>query len=138
MYRPSPARRRACPSCRCTCSTYVCAEARHRSSIDPKRIRGKRARRWINTKTSVTHDQAEPSSAISSCFALARTSPCVAVAFISFSRTHVCACYIRVYTLGCVRVRARACIFFFTLVPVFPFSSPLSYPAHNALYATPI
>lgn len=135
MYRPSPARRRACPSCRYTCSTYVCAEARHRSSIDPKRIRGKRARRWINTKTSVTHDQAEPSSAISSCFALARTSPCVAVAFISFSRTHVSACYIRVYTLGCVRVRARARVFFFLLSFLF-FRFPLRFPILHTTLCT--
>lgn len=106
--------------------TYVRREARHRSSIDPKRIRGKRARRWINTKTSVTHDQAEPSSAISSCFALAQTSPCAAVAF--FFHVHV---HATVYACEC------ACIFFI-LVPVFSFSSPLSYPAHNALYATPI
>lgn len=106
--------------------TYIRREARHRSSIDPKRIRGKRARRWINTKTSVTHDQAEPSSAISSCFALAQTSPCAAVAF--FFHVHV---HATVYACEC------ACIFFI-LVPVFSFSSPLSYPAHNALYATPI
>lgn len=134
MYRPSPARRQACPSCRCTCTyvhTYVRAEARHRSSIDPKRIRGKRARRWINTKTSVTHDQAEPSSAISSCFALARTSPCVAVAFISFSRTHVCACYIRVYTLGCVRARA----YFFLLSFLF-FRFPLRFPILHTTLCT--
>lgn len=107
--------------------TYV----QNRSSIDPKRIRGKRARRWINTKTSVTHDQAEPSSAISSCFALAQTSPCAAVAFFS---TYM-------YTCICARVCMCVCIYvciFFTLVPVFSFSSPLSYPAHNALYATPI
>lgn len=35
-------------------------------SPPPKRIRGKRARRWINTKTSVTHDQPRPSSVSSS------------------------------------------------------------------------
>lgn len=39
-----------------TCVLCVCV------SPPPKRIRGKRARRWINTKTSVTHDQARPSS----------------------------------------------------------------------------
>lgn len=122
----SPARRRACPSFPVHVRTYIRREARHRSSIDPKRIRGKRARRWINTKTSVTHDQAEPSSAISSCFALAQTSPCAAVAF--FFHVHV---HATVYACEC------ACIFFI-LVPVFSFSSPLSYPAHNALYATPI
>lgn len=33
-------------------------------SPPPKRIRGKRARRWINTKTSVTHDQPRPSSTL--------------------------------------------------------------------------
>lgn len=43
---------RRCPRARVRVRTIA------RSSIDPKRIRGKRARRWINTKTSVTHDQA--------------------------------------------------------------------------------
>lgn len=40
-------------------------------SPPPKRIRGKRARRWINTKTSVTHDQPRPSSVSSSASACA-------------------------------------------------------------------
>lgn len=40
-------------------------------SPPPKRIRGKRARRWINTKTSVTHDQLRPSSVSSSASACA-------------------------------------------------------------------
>jgi len=49
--------------------------ARFRVSVcvspPPKRIRGKRARRWINTKTSVTHDQLRPSSVSSSASACA-------------------------------------------------------------------
>lgn len=94
---------------------HVRAEARHRSSIDPKRIRGKRARRWINTKTSVTHDQAEPSSAISSCFALAQTSPCAAVAFFST--------YMYTYMRGYVRVCMRVCIFFYSRSCFFVFLS---------------
>lgn len=50
----------------CTISrSYVCV------SPPPKRIRGKRARRWINTKTSVTHDQPRPSSVSSSASACA-------------------------------------------------------------------
>jgi len=40
----------------------ACARLRVWVSPPPKRIRGKRARRWINTKTSVTHDQPRPSS----------------------------------------------------------------------------
>lgn len=91
---------------------HVRAEARHRSSIDPKRIRGKRARRWINTKTSVTHDQAEPSSAISSCFALAQTSPCAAVAFFStYMYTYMRVC---IYVYICVYFfYSRSCFFVF-------------------------
>lgn len=104
---------------------HVRAEARHRSSIDPKRIRGKRARRWINTKTSVTHDQAEPSSAISSCFALAQTSPCAAVAF--FPRIRICAC-IYVCVCTCVRV-------FFLLSFLF-FRFPLRFPILHTTLCT--
>lgn len=105
---------------------HVRAEARHRSSIDPKRIRGKRARRWINTKTSVTHDQAEPSSAISSCFALAQTSPCAAVAFFS---TYMYT-YMRVYI--CVRV--YMCVFF--LLSFLFFRFPLRFPILHTTLCT--
>lgn len=55
----------------CTICTrgYVCVCV----SPPPKRIRGKRARRWINTKTSVTHDQPRLSSTPSVSSA---ASPC--------------------------------------------------------------
>lgn len=120
----SPARRRACPSFPVHVRTYIRREARHRSSIDPKRIRGKRARRWINTKTSVTHDQAEPSSAISSCFALAQTSPCAAVAFF-FPRTR---------TRDCVCVRVCARVFFLSSFLFFRF--PLRFPILHTTLCT--
>lgn len=51
------------PSRACSVRTMrACARSRVDVWVSPppKRIRGKRARRWINTKTSVTHDQPRP------------------------------------------------------------------------------
>lgn len=45
----------------CTTISRTLRIKRVQFSRPSKRIRGKRARRWINTKTSVTHDQAVPS-----------------------------------------------------------------------------